>query len=146
MTTSSAHGVPQTYIKLGDMYQQHIEECVQLVCREILLSIRQREEQAAGVEKEVMQRLLKSLESSKLRFHLSYQSRVGPVEWLRPYTDDKIKELGKLGVKNLAVVPIAFVSEHIETLEEIDGEYRELAEENGVTTWRRVPALNADPL
>ena len=58
------------------------------------------------------------------RCHLSYQSRVGPVEWLRPYTDDKIKLLGKAGVKNLIVVPIAFVSEHIETLEEIDIEYR----------------------
>lgn len=52
--------------------------------------------------------------------HLSYQSRVGPIEWLRPYTDDKLEELGKKGVKNLVVVPISFVSEHIETLEEID--------------------------
>ena len=71
-----------------------------------------------------MERLKTALENNKLKFHLSYQSRVGPVEWLRPYTDDKIKEFGKAGVKNLAVVPIAFVSEHIETLEEIDGEYR----------------------
>ena len=52
--------------------------------------------------------------------------------------------LGKSGVKNLVVVPISFVSEHIETLEEIDIEYRELAEEHGVVNWRRSPALNTN--
>jgi ferrochelatase len=76
--------------------------------------------------------------------HLSYQSRVGPVEWLKPYTDVTLRELGANGVKNLVVVPISFVSEHIETLEEIDIEYRELAEESGVSRWRRTPALNLD--
>ena len=65
-----------------------------------------------------------SLDPNKVRFHLAFQSRVGPVPWLRPYTDDVIRKMGKDGVKNLAVVPVAFVSEHIETLEEIDGEYR----------------------
>ncbi|CAM9328141.1 unnamed protein product, partial [Ectocarpus fasciculatus] len=119
----SAHGVPQSYIALGDLYQRHIEECV--------LSLSD-------------QRLKTALDNNKLKFHLSYQSRVGPVEWLRPYTDDKIKEFGKAGVQNLAVVPIAFVSEHIETLEEIDGEYRELALESGIKAWKRVPALNTD--
>jgi len=69
---------------------------------------------------------------------------VGPIEWLRPYTDDVLPALGERGVKNLVVVPISFVSEHIETLEEIDIEYRELAEESGVTHWRRCPALNTD--
>lgn len=59
-----------------------------------------------------------------IKCHLSYQSRVGPVEWLRPYTDHKIEEMGSEGVKNLIVVPISFVSEHIETLDEIDIEYR----------------------
>ena len=62
----------------------------------------------------------------------------------RPYTEEVLEELGHSGVKNLVVVPISFVSEHIETLEEIDIEYRELAEENGVINWRRVPALNTD--
>lgn len=93
---------------------------------------------------ESIKRLRTALDNKKLRFHLSFQSRVGPVEWLRPYTDDKIKEFGKAGVKNLAVVPVAFVSEHIETLEEIDGEYKELALESGVKTWKRVQALNTD--
>ncbi|KAK1744972.1 ferrochelatase [Skeletonema marinoi] len=74
-----------------------------------------------------------------------FSSRVGPVEWLRPYTDDVLPSLGEQGVKNLVVVPISFVSEHIETLEEIDIEYRELALESGITNWRRSPALNTDP-
>eukprot|EP00798_Chlamydomonas_sp_ICE-L_P014586 gene14586-20635_t len=71
-------------------------------------------------------------------------NRVGPVEWLKPYTDDTIRELGQSGVKSLLAVPISFVSEHIETLEEIDMEYRELAHESGITNWGRVPALNTN--
>ncbi|GMH46414.1 hypothetical protein TrRE_jg4157 [Triparma retinervis] len=113
----SAHGVPQSYIENGDPYQSQIEECVDLISKEL----------PEGV-----------------KVHLSYQSRVGPIEWLRPYTDDVLPELGEKGVKNLVVVPISFVSEHIETLEEIDMEYRELAEENGIENWRRCPALNSD--
>jgi hypothetical protein len=80
----------------------------------------------------------------EIKFHLSFQSRVGPVKWLQPYTEDKLIELGASGVKNLVVVPVSFVSEHIETLEEIDMEYREIAEQNGIHGWRRVPALNTD--
>ncbi len=60
-------------------------------------------------------------------YTLAYQSKVGPVEWLQPYTDDALEELGAQGVEDLAVVPISFVSEHIETLQEIDIEYREVA-------------------
>ena len=77
-------------------------------------------------------------------FHLSFQSRVGPVKWLQPYTEERLPELGQQGVKNLICVPVSFVSEHIETLEEIDMEYRELAEGNGIENWRRAPALNTD--
>ena len=113
----SAHGVPQSYIEAGDPYQRQMRECVDLIGAKL---------------------------PEGTQVHLSYQSRVGPVEWLRPYTDDVIPELGAAGVKNLVVVPISFVSEHIETLEEIDIEYRELAEESGVTRWRRCPALNTD--
>ncbi|CAI7826347.1 unnamed protein product [Closterium sp. NIES-54] len=72
-------------------------------------------------------------------------SRVGPVEWLKPYTDESIETLGKAGVKSLLAVPISFVSEHIETLEEIDMEYRELALASGVVEWGRVPALGCEP-
>lgn len=146
----SAHGVPQSYIGLGDMYQQHIEECMLALSDHIAEVLRSdklppcQENGKDPASLAAMQRLREALETKRLRFHLSYQSRVGPVEWLRPYTDDKIKEFGKKGVKNLAVVPIAFVSEHIETLEEIDGEYRELAHESGIKTWKRVAALNTD--
>lgn len=118
----SAHGVPKSYIEAGDPYQKQIEECVDKISKE----------------------LAKSRKSDELQVHLSYQSRVGPIEWLRPYTDDMLPDLGAKGVRNLVVVPISFVSEHIETLEEIDIEYRELAEESGVTNWRRCPALNTD--
>ena len=75
---------------------------------------------------------------------LAYQSRVGPVEWLQPYTDESIERLGAAGIKRLLAVPISFVSEHIETLEEIDIEYRELALESGVQEWGRVPALGLE--
>ncbi len=116
----SAHGVPQSYIEAGDPYQFQIQQCVEKIKAKL-------PSEAEGVQ-----------------VHLSYQSRVGPIEWLRPYTDDVLPELGEKGVKNLVVVPISFVSEHIETLEEIDIEYRELAEENGISNWRRAPALNTD--
>jgi len=118
----SAHGVPSSYIEAGDPYQTQIVECVDAIQAE----------------------LEKMLPEPNVQIHLSYQSRVGPIEWLRPYTDDVLPSLGALGVRNLVVVPISFVSEHIETLEEIDIEYRELAEESGITNWRRCPALNTD--
>jgi protoporphyrin/coproporphyrin ferrochelatase len=120
----SAHGVPLSYIEAGDPYQKQIIECVHIISKELLLRHNYQE---------------------MVEIHLSYQSRVGPIQWLRPYTDDVLPELGQRGVKNLIVVPISFVSEHVETLEEIDIEYRELAEENGIIHWRRVPALNTDP-
>jgi protoporphyrin/coproporphyrin ferrochelatase len=116
----SAHGVPKSYVEeAGDPYQQEIEECTALI----------------------MQTL------NRPNVHtLAYQSRVGPVEWLQPYTEDALKELGAQGVKDLVVVPISFVSEHIETLQEIDIEYREVAEESGIHNFRRVPAPNTHPV
>ena len=117
----SAHGVPASYIEAGDPYKAQIVDCVERI-------------------KELLPK-----EEDGVKVHLSFQSRVGPVEWLRPYTDDVLPELGEEGVKNLVVVPISFVSEHIETLEEIDLEYRELALESGIINWRRSPALNTDP-
>jgi len=116
----SAHGVPKSYVEeAGDPYQQEIEECTALI----------------------MQTL------NRPNVHtLAYQSRVGPVEWLQPYTEDALKELGAKGVKDLVVVPISFVSEHIETLQEIDIEYREVAEKSGIHNFRRVPAPNTHPV
>ncbi|MBF2077838.1 MAG: ferrochelatase [Synechococcales cyanobacterium T60_A2020_003] len=116
----SAHGVPISYVEeAGDPYQQEIEACTRLI----------------------MQTL-----NRPNAYSLAYQSRVGPVEWLRPYTEDAIQELADQGIKDMVVVPISFVSEHIETLQEIDIEYREVAEEAGIEHFQRVPALNTHPL
>jgi ferrochelatase len=116
----SAHGVPVSYVEeAGDPYQREIEDCT----------------------RRIMQTL------SRPNAHtLAYQSRVGPVEWLKPYTEDALVELGAAGIKEILVIPISFVSEHIETLQEIDIEYREIAEHAGIETFRRVPALNTHPL
>ncbi|PPD68387.1 hypothetical protein GOBAR_DD34736 [Gossypium barbadense] len=119
----SAHGVPLAYVEeAGDPYKAEMEECVDLIIEE--------------------------LEKRKITnaYTLAYQSRVGPVEWLKPYTDDTIVDLGRKGVKGLLAVPISFVSEHIETLEEIDVEYKELALESGIQNWGRVPALGCEPM
>jgi ferrochelatase len=116
----SAHGVPVSYVEeAGDPYQQEIEDCAALIMRTL----------------------------NRPNPHtLAYQSRVGPVEWLQPYTEDALIKLADQGVKDLVVVPISFVSEHIETLQEIDMEYRELAEESGIEHFQRVPALNTHPV
>lgn len=117
----SAHGVPLAYVEeAGDPYKAEMEECVDLIMEE--------------------------LEKRKITnpYTLAYQSRVGPVEWLKPYTDETIIDLGRKGVKSLLAVPISFVSEHIETLEEIDVEYKELALKSGIEKWGRVPALGCE--
>jgi ferrochelatase len=74
---------------------------------------------------------------------VSYQSEVGPLRWLGPSTETVITQLGQRGEKNLLVVPIAFTSDHIETLSELDLEYGELAHSLGMTGYTRAPALNA---
>ncbi|XP_057958193.1 ferrochelatase-2, chloroplastic [Malania oleifera] len=114
----SAHGVPVSYVEdAGDPYKDQMEECICLIMQEL---------KARGVDN---------------GHTLAYQSRVGPVEWLKPYTDKVLVELGQKGVKSLLAVPVSFVSEHIETLEEIDMEYKHLALESGIKNWGRVPAL-----
>lgn len=116
----SAHGVPQSYVdEAGDPYQAQIEACTHLIMKNL---------------------------NRPNDFTLAYQSRVGPVKWLKPYTEDSLKELGEKGVKDLLVVPISFVSEHLETLQEIDIEYREVAKKAGIQNFYRVPALNTHPI
>ncbi|MGB0563936.1 MAG: ferrochelatase [Spirulinaceae cyanobacterium] len=116
----SAHGVPLSYVEeAGDPYQREIEDCTQ--------------------------RIMTTLGRPNPHT-LAYQSRVGPIEWLRPYTEDALEDLGQRGIKDLVVVPLSFVSEHIETLQEIDIEYREIAEAAGIEQFKRVPALNTHPL
>ncbi|KAI8000134.1 hypothetical protein LOK49_LG09G00729 [Camellia lanceoleosa] len=164
----SAHGVPVSYVEdAEDPYRDQMEECILLIMQE--------------------------LKSRRINndHTLAYQSRVGPVQWLKPYTDEVLVELGKKGAKSPLAVPvrygfscvilsclvlnlivghpsrltildensamdqmhrlnallyvwlpvISFVSEHIETLEEIDMEYKHLALESGIENWGHVPAL-----
>ncbi|MCT0214082.1 MULTISPECIES: ferrochelatase [unclassified Synechococcus] len=119
----SAHGVPKSYVEeAGDPYQQEIEACSRLVLAK-----------------------LEELLGHGNPHSMAYQSRVGPVEWLKPYTDEALVRLGEEGVQELVVVPISFVSEHIETLEEIDIEYREIATRAGISNFVRVPALDTYP-
>ena len=100
----SAHGLPEKNIKKGDPYQWQVEQSVY--------------------------KIIKSLNIKNLDWVLSYQSRVGPLKWIGPSTEDIIIENSKLG-KHIILVPVAFVSEHSETLVELDIEYKELADKNG---------------
>jgi ferrochelatase len=113
----SAHGLPEKNIKKGDPYQWQVEQSVD--------------------------KIVKSLNIKNLDWILSYQSRVGPLKWIGPSTDDIIIENSKLG-KHIVLVPIAFVSEHSETLVELDIEYKELAVKNGCKNYTRVPALGTN--
>ena len=113
----SAHGLPESKIKKGDPYQWHVEETV----------------------KEIMLRLKKE----NLDYVISYQSRVGPMKWIGPSTDEEIIKYSK-EKKGIVIVPVAFVSEHSETLVELDIEYKKLAEKNGCAFYKRVPALGVE--
>ena len=74
---------------------------------------------------------------------ISYQSRVGPLKWIGPSTDDIIIKYSK-EKRGIVIVPVAFVSEHSETLVELDIEYKKLAEKNGCSFYKRVPALGIE--
>ena len=113
----SAHGLPEKNIKKGDPYQWQVEQSVN--------------------------KIIKSLNIKDLDWILSYQSRVGPLKWIGPSTEDIIVENSKLG-KHIVLVPIAFVSEHSETLVELDIEYKELADKNGCKNYSRVSALGTN--
>ncbi len=116
----SAHSLPETFIKEGDPYVDHVKATI----------------------KEIMRRFSRDpYNISGLHWHLAFQSKSGPVKWLQPATDETIIKLAKTGVKNVFVVPISFVSDHIETLYEIDILYKELAAEHGVTL-KRCHSLN----
>jgi ferrochelatase len=110
----SAHGLPKKIVSAGDPYQFQVELTV-----------------AA---------LRKALEIADLDSVVCYQSRVGPLEWLGPGTDAEIRRAGAEGI-GLVVVPVAFVSEHSETLVELDIEYRHLADQAGVTFYHRVATV-----
>ncbi|MCE1226150.1 MAG: ferrochelatase [Geobacteraceae bacterium] len=113
----SAHSLPQSFIDEGDPYLEHIQTTVRLVMEKF----------------------------GTVSHHLAFQSRAGPVKWLEPSTDDKLQELAANGCKNLLMVPLSFVSDHIETLHEIDIEYAEEAHKLGISDFRRIASLNSSP-
>jgi ferrochelatase len=110
----SAHALPQKFIDRGDPYREQIE------CTAV----------------EVMQRV------GSYDWTIAYQSRSGPVKWMEPGTDEILNEMARDGHRSTLVVPISFVCDHIETLEEIDIGYRELATILGIVHFCRAPSLN----
>ena len=114
----SAHGLPKRIVARGDDYPKQVEMTARAV--------------------------VERLARPGLDWIVCYQSRVGPLEWIGPYTDDEIRRAGAER-KALVVAPIAFVSEHSETLVELDMDYRRLAEGAGVTTYLRAPAVGTHP-
>jgi ferrochelatase len=111
----SAHSIPVRYIKEGDPYLDQTKRTVELIMERL------------GVN----------------RPHtLSFQSKVGPVEWLTPATDATIRKLASEGISQLLLVPVSFVSEHSETLYEMDILYGDLAREAGIAHYLRVPTMN----
>jgi len=118
----SAHGLPKKVIDAGDPYQAQVEQSVAAV----LARLAHLEEAGPAFD-----------------WVTCYQSRVGPLEWIGPSTEAEVIRGGADGVP-LVVVPIAFVSEHSETLVELDVEYRALAREKGVPAYVRVPTVSAD--
>jgi protoporphyrin/coproporphyrin ferrochelatase len=114
----SAHSLPLNVIDRGDPYPQEVGATVQRVVEQL---------------------------AAPNPYLLAYQSEVGPVRWLGPSTERVIRRLGARGHRHVLVVPIAFTSDHIETLSELDREYGHLARAVGITHYKRAPALNAHP-
>ena len=118
----SAHGLPKKVIEAGDPYQAQVEATCAAVAEKLKV--------AHGRD--------------DLDWTICYQSRVGPLEWIGPSTDEEIIRAAGDDV-GVLVAPVAFVSEHIETLVELDEEYAELAQEKGVSIYLRAPALGLEP-
>ena len=114
----SAHSIPIVNIKNGDPYEKQIKQSVELIINKL---------------------------DWKRKFHIRYQSKLGPVKWLEPGTDKVIEEIAKKNKNtNILVVPISFVCEHVETIYEIGIFYKELAKSLGIKRFARVPALNTN--
>lgn len=113
----SAHSLPLKIVKLGDPYPDEVERTIQAVTRRL-----------------------------EQPWSLAYQSRNGRLPWLQPYLEDELKRLGRAGVHNVVVVPISFVSDHIETLYELDQLYAGVAKEHGITNYHRARCFNSDPM
>jgi ferrochelatase len=114
----SAHGLPKKVISRGDPYETHVRSTARAVATQL------------GLPED--------------DWTVCFQSRVGPLEWIGPYTDDEIRRAGRDGV-SIVLFPVAFVSEHSETLVELDIDYRHLAEQCGVSCYVRVPTVSIAP-
>ena len=114
----SAHGTPMKLVRQGDPYSQHIAKTIELIM-------------ARG--------------EFRQPHHLCYQSKVGPLKWLEPSTPDMIHKLAGEGVKDMLLVPVAFASDHLETLFELGIEYRRQAKEAGVRQYEVTEGLNDSP-
>jgi protoporphyrin/coproporphyrin ferrochelatase len=114
----SAHGLPMSYIEEGDPYLSHVQRSVKATC---------------------------ALLRHPGPVHTSFQSKLGPAKWLEPASDKLIADLGRAGAKAMCVVPIAFVSEHVETLNEIDIQYGQIARRSGVKEFDRACAVKCHP-
>ncbi len=115
----SAHGTPVSLVKKGDPYSNQIKQTVEAVMKQ---------------------------RNYSHSYHLCYQSKVGPMKWLEPSTDTMIEELANKGNKHLLIIPISFVSDHIETLFELDIEYRHVADECGIEHYIVMKGLNDSQL
>lgn len=113
----SAHGLPVRYIRQGDTYKKEIETSLDLIVKKLDL---------------------------KLPFSLSFQSKVGPEQWLQPSTPDAIARLAQEGVKHLVMVPLGFISDNVETVQEIDLQFAGIAREKKMIFYR-CPSLNDRP-
>ncbi len=111
----SAHGTPVSLVKKGDPYSVHIKETTEAVMK---------------------------ARNYSHPHHLCYQSKVGPMKWLEPSTSSMIKNLSEQNKRNLLIVPISFVSDHVETLFELNIEYRHVAEQSGITNYIVMEGLN----
>lgn len=111
----SAHGTPLSLVKKGDLYSHHIKQTVS--------SVMKRRDYSHD-------------------FHLCFQSKVGPVRWLEPATDTMIRDLGQKNKKHILVIPVSFVSDHIETQHELDIEYREIANQAHIDNFVVMNGLN----
>ncbi|MDV6236387.1 ferrochelatase [Leptospira ellisii] len=117
----SAHGIPLRLIKKGDVYRQEIETNARNLT-------------------DILRR-----KGFKGNCHVSFQSRVGPSKWTEPNTITMLRSLGQKGVKRIAVYPISFVGDHLETLEEIGEQLKEIAHQSGITEYHRIPAPGIYP-
>ncbi len=115
----SAHGTPVSYVKKGDPYREQIKKTINAVMKK---------------------------RNYSHEHHLCFQSKVGPAKWLEPATNKMIEDLAAMGKKHLLIIPVSFVSDHIETLFELDIEYRHAADKAGIENYVVMRGLNDSEL